>query len=480
MERGHQAADSGVPFRIPFILAMSSEVVAKYFWPLGETMTILPSEVQTDPLSNSVFASSSSIFLLVVNDSVMRKPVPFLTWLPKRSNEKRKMKIREFRVEWRETFAFIRNLNGLPTCLICNEKFAYNKKSNLERHFTTNHASFSTKYPVGDARKKAVEELQKSQETSTSVFKNWMQSSSNINMASFVVSQEIAKRGKPYKDGEYIKSCFISASEELFRDFKNKANILQKIKELPLSAKTIKDRTIKMSSNITVQQIEDLKMVSAVSIAVDESCDINDTAQVSLFVRFISHTGPKEELLGLLPLKGQTRGEDIGNAVIECMDKHHIPLDKIVSISTDGAKSMTGVRKGDQEQYKKVLWKDVRVGDLVHLSNNEMVPADILLLRSSDPHGICHLDTCNLDGETNLKQRVVARGFVDKDYTHLHQLHVLTSGFRRQELHELEAATLVNCRKPVRARSTKYAIISVPGKDFTTTSQRSIDFCLRK
>ncbi|KAH0808349.1 hypothetical protein GEV33_014442 [Tenebrio molitor] len=55
---------------------------------------------------------------------------------------------------------------------------------------------------------------------------------------------------------------------------------------------------------------------------------------------------PKEELLGLLPLKGRTRGEDTANAVIECIEKHHIPLDKIVSISTDGAKSMTGVRNG--------------------------------------------------------------------------------------------------------------------------------------
>ncbi|KAK4875290.1 hypothetical protein RN001_011712 [Aquatica leii] len=168
----------------------------------------------------------------------------------------------------------------------------------------------------------------------------------NVNMASFVVSQEIAKRGKPYTDSEYIKRCFIDASEELFRDFKNKADILKKIKELPLSAKTMKDRTIKMCSNITLQQIEDPKLVSALSIAVDESCDINDTAQVSLFVRFISHLGPKEELLGLLPLKGQTRGEDIANAVVEYMDKYHIPLEKIVSISTDGAKSMTGVRKG--------------------------------------------------------------------------------------------------------------------------------------
>ncbi|XP_046395531.1 phospholipid-transporting ATPase VD isoform X2 [Ischnura elegans] len=72
------------------------------------------------------------------------------------------------------------------------------------------------------------------------------------------------------------------------------------------------------------------------------------------------------------------------------------------------------VYKSDQQQYKRVLWKDVRVGDLVHLSNNEMVPADILLLRSSDPQGACFLDTCNLDGETNLKQRVVVRGFAEK------------------------------------------------------------------
>ncbi|XP_076676070.1 phospholipid-transporting ATPase VD isoform X2 [Andrena cerasifolii] len=68
---------------------------------------------------------------------------------------------------------------------------------------------------------------------------------------------------------------------------------------------------------------------------------------------------------------------------------------------------------GEDDRYAKVAWKDVKVGDLVHLSNNELVPADVLLLRSSDPQGSAYIDTCNLDGETNLKQRQVVRGFVD-------------------------------------------------------------------
>ena len=51
---------------------------------------------------------------------------------------------------------------------------------------------------------------------------------------------------------------------------------------------------------------------------------------------------------------------------------------------------------------------------MVHLSCNEMIPADILVLRSSDEHGLCYIDTQNLDGEANLKQREVPRGFVDR------------------------------------------------------------------
>ncbi|XP_053599643.1 phospholipid-transporting ATPase VD [Plodia interpunctella] len=69
--------------------------------------------------------------------------------------------------------------------------------------------------------------------------------------------------------------------------------------------------------------------------------------------------------------------------------------------------SFCRVYKKSIERYMKVKWRDVRVGDIIHLSNNEAVPADMVLLHTSNPMGVCYLDTCNLDGETNLKQRLV-------------------------------------------------------------------------
>ncbi|XP_077477782.1 phospholipid-transporting ATPase VD isoform X2 [Stigmatopora argus] len=63
-----------------------------------------------------------------------------------------------------------------------------------------------------------------------------------------------------------------------------------------------------------------------------------------------------------------------------------------------------------QKDYVGVRWKDVQVGDFVRLSCNHITPADILLLYSSDPGGTCFIETANLDGETNLKEKRIVSG----------------------------------------------------------------------
>ncbi|KAM9165591.1 general transcription factor II-I repeat domain-containing protein 2A-like [Pangshura tecta] len=128
---------------------------------------------------------------------------------------------------------------------------------------------------------------------------------------------------------------------------------------MPLSAKTVKDRTIKMATNITSKQIDDINSAQAYSIACDESSDVNDTEQTALFCRYVNSDGPQEELIELIPLKGQTRGQDICEAVLSCLKAKGINTTHLVSVSTDGAPSMTGAQKGFVNLLQKSLDREL-------------------------------------------------------------------------------------------------------------------------
>eukprot|EP01137_Pigoraptor_chileana_P037558 Opistho-2@34829 len=95
-----------------------------------------------------------------------------------------------------------------------------------------------------------------------------------------------------------------------------------------------------------------------------------------------------------------------------------VPLLLVLSITAvkDGVddykryKSDLTVNKRKTEIMRNGNWEDERwdaiaVGDMVRVENNQPVPADIIVLATNDPECQCFIETCELDGETNLKVR---------------------------------------------------------------------------
>ncbi|KAI1125792.1 hypothetical protein F5Y10DRAFT_224661 [Nemania abortiva] len=62
-----------------------------------------------------------------------------------------------------------------------------------------------------------------------------------------------------------------------------------------------------------------------------------------------------------------------------------------------------------QARFHKDMWKNLQVGDFVRLYNDDELPADVIVLATSDNDGACYVETKNLDGETNLKVRQALR-----------------------------------------------------------------------
>ncbi|OAQ65310.1 phospholipid-translocating P-type ATPase, flippase [Pochonia chlamydosporia 170] len=86
--------------------------------------------------------------------------------------------------------------------------------------------------------------------------------------------------------------------------------------------------------------------------------------------------------------------------------KHHKAADTKGHASSGDADLESGVNANDDDgNWLHVQWQHVKVGDVVRLSRNDGVPADMVLLHATGPNGVAYIETMALDGETNLKSK---------------------------------------------------------------------------
>jgi hypothetical protein len=258
------------------------------------------------------------------------------------STKKRKVDVenRIFNPEWTMTYFFIERL-GKAQCLICLQTVAVCKEYNLRRHWETQHQA--SKYALMSPTKKqaAIVQLSNSLTRTTSLFVKSTAESDKATRVSYDVSLLLAKRMKPFSDGDFVKDCLIAAVKTICPER------IEAFQNISLSSRTVCRRIEEMSNDVQDSMKSTLSKLVVFSLALDESTDVKDTAQLAIFIRGVTAgLDVREEFLQLTPLHNTTTGQDIFSAVLQCVEHYSLDLSRLVCVTTDGAPSMTGEKKG--------------------------------------------------------------------------------------------------------------------------------------
>lgn len=254
---------------------------------------------------------------------------------------------RIFNTEWIEKFLCIEGKKSRPTCLVCNSVIAVPKKFNVQRHYN-NHNDIIEKYPEGSVKRtEYIKKKTNSLLTQQSIFTKQSNEKKDMVLTSYEIAFLLAKCGKPYSDGEIIKKSF-----DIFAKNANDSKISTYVNDISLSRNTIMRRIDEISSDISKQISCSTTNSKYFSLALDESCDITDNPQLSIFIRSVnSKFEVTEELLGLEVLETSTKGTDIFNKLKCCVETLLLKSDdliwsKLESVCTDGAPCMIGKNIG--------------------------------------------------------------------------------------------------------------------------------------
>ncbi|GFW94985.1 general transcription factor II-I repeat domain-containing protein 2A [Trichonephila clavipes] len=234
------------------------------------------------------------------------------------------------------------NKGDKAVCVLCSETVVC-RTSSVKRHFETNHKSFCEKSEP-EQKEFIASAIKDRNKQSTSMFK-YVSKNCHTSAASYSGANAIARHGKPFQEGEFLKEAWLVCAPSLFDEFDNKDKIIQRIKDVPLSRNTMKYRILKLAENVTNEQKNDINSAPFILLWLDESIDITKSARLAVFARYCVENIIKEELIAITSLLTTTKGPDICMAVRNSLAEKEIDLKRIVSVTTDGAPNMIGKKK---------------------------------------------------------------------------------------------------------------------------------------
>ena len=155
-----------------------------------------------------------------------------------------------FQEQWTKKYFFVAHTEK-ALCLVCKKSIPVMKDYNLRRHFEKNHQAYQLL--KGEKRMQKIEKLKKEMAAQQFMFKKSNQEAQASTHASYVVAYEIAKRGKPFVEGEFVKDCMLKVAEIVCPD---KQPAFQNIS---LSRMTITRRVEEIGSDIKEQLNSDIE-----------------------------------------------------------------------------------------------------------------------------------------------------------------------------------------------------------------------------
>lgn len=111
---------------------------------------------------------------------------------------------------------------------------------------------------------------------------------------------------------------------------------------MSLSRRTVTRRVKDIAGNLELQLKNRAADFDCFSLALNEICDVRDTAQLLIFLRGITADSELTELAAMQSMKGTTTGNDLFTEVKSCLDMLGLKWDKLAGVTTDGCPNLTG------------------------------------------------------------------------------------------------------------------------------------------